>query len=81
MFEEAPLEDWEYPEPDMEEDEEFSETKECPACGAEIYEDAECCPICGEYIEFSTHALAGWPIGFVLLGLLGVVAVVLTLLL
>jgi hypothetical protein len=24
-------------------------TAPCPACGAEIYDDAECCPECGHY--------------------------------
>lgn len=29
---------------------EDSETVPCPACGSEVYEDAEQCSICGEYI-------------------------------
>ncbi|MBI2823233.1 MAG: hypothetical protein HYX69_00925 [Planctomycetia bacterium] len=44
-----PLEDWEDPEPD-DEDEEESESYECPSCGASVYEDAEQCPRCGDYI-------------------------------
>lgn len=31
-------------------DEDPADTIECPACGASIYEEAECCPDCGKYI-------------------------------
>lgn len=72
-----PLEDWEYPEPD--EDEDDDETRACPSCGEEMYEDAEQCPACGEYVVFSNAALSGWPWWFVLLGLVGIVAVILAL--
>ena len=80
MIGDRPLEEWEYPEPDENEDEDFSETRECPSCQATIYEDAEQCPNCGEYILFSTRAISGWPWWFVALGILGIVAVFLALL-
>ena len=81
---ERPLEEWEYPEPDSEEDD-ASETRPCPSCRELIYEDAERCPACGDYVEVSPAAAAGYlrygPWWFVGLGLLGIVAVMLTLIL
>jgi hypothetical protein len=71
-----PLEDWEYPDPDDDEDEEESETVACPACGEQVYEHADQCPDCGEYIVHGTSVLAGRSLGFVLLALLGIVAVI-----
>jgi hypothetical protein len=76
-----PLEEWEYPEPDEAEDEDYAETLPCPACGTDVYEDSECCPTCGEYLDFSSAGLAGWPWWFVALGLVGIFAVVLALVL
>ena len=79
MIDDRPLEEWEFPEPDEGEDEDISATQACRSCGAAIYEDAEQCPVCGEYVEFSTGALSGWPWWFVTLGLVGITAVILTL--
>ncbi len=31
----------------------------CPNCGVEVYEEAEQCPSCGEWIVAATGALAG----------------------
>ena len=76
-----PLEDWEFPEPDDEEDEDYAETVACPACAADVYEDAESCPACGEYIVLSKSGLSDWPGWFVALGLVGILAVILALLL
>ena len=28
-----------------------SETVPCPRCGADVYEDAEQCPACGDYVS------------------------------
>lgn len=50
-----PLEDWEYPDED--EAAEQSTTTACPNCRAEMYDDAEQCPRCGEYV---TRAQANW---------------------
>ncbi|MBA3311704.1 MAG: hypothetical protein M3552_04605 [Planctomycetota bacterium] len=63
---------------DVESDE--TEVVSCPACGADVYEDAEQCPDCGEWIENSTHPLAGRAFWFVGLGLLGIVVTIATLL-
>ena len=59
--------DW----PDEAEDDE-ADFLDCPACGADVYEDAEQCPACGEWITRSTHPLAGRSAWFIGLGLLGI---------
>lgn len=51
-----------------------AETLPCPACGAQIYEQAEQCPYCGHYVTHWSSALAGRPWWFVLLGVLGAIA-------
>lgn len=69
-------EDWEdEPEEPIE-----AGTIECPHCGAEIYEEAPQCPRCGEYVVHGTGEF--WknkPIWYVLLALLGIVAVIVAL--
>ena len=62
-----------------ESDEGEAETLPCPACGVEVYEEAEQCPACGEYITFAHRPLAGWSTGWVLLGIAGVVATIVAL--
>ena len=64
--------DWEAPEPDDDE----LELLPCPACGKLIYEEADACPYCGEYVTHSTSAFAGKPIWYVALAIIGVVAVI-----
>ncbi len=44
-----------------EEEDDSSETVECSSCGSQIYEDAERCPLCGDYQVVSTGAFAGRP--------------------
>lgn len=66
--------DWESSD---EADDDTPDLVACPACGEEIYEDAEQCPCCGEYVVPSTSAFAGRSLWFCLLGLLGVAAMVL----
>lgn len=74
------LNDWEYPDEDNQDDE--PETIPCPNCGVDVYEDAVQCPVCGEYITPEVgHLWAGRSAWWVLLGLLGVGAVVWVLLL
>jgi hypothetical protein len=76
-----PLEDWEYPDPDDDEEGDDEETSPCPACGEEIYEDAERCPYCGEYVLLGGGSpLAGRPWWYVLLAALGVIATLATIL-
>ena len=63
------------------EGDELTDTVPCPACGAEVYEDAEQCPVCGEYIMPDTHTWSGKPTWWIVLGLLGILAVVVALVL
>ncbi|MBN2216756.1 MAG: hypothetical protein JW719_05230 [Pirellulales bacterium] len=74
------LEDYEYPDaPDDEDD--GTPTAPCPACGADVYEDADRCPVCGVYITPSGpgRLWAGRPLWWMVLGILGIVAVVVVL--
>jgi len=71
-----PFDDHEYPD---EPDDEQSETIRCPACGAEIYEDAVRCPTCGEYVTADTRVWSGRPTWWIVLGLVGILAAVLAL--
>ncbi len=74
--------DWDDDPDDWPEDDDSgSDTVVCPNCGADVYEDAEQCPRCGEWITDSTHPLAGRSRWFVWAGLLGIAAVILTLIL
>lgn len=52
-------------------------TVPCPSCGADIYEDAEQCPVCGEYVVRTSTAWQGKPIWWILLGGLGILATIL----
>lgn len=70
--------DWEEDEPD-EGDDDLANVACCAACGEKVYEDAEQCPHCGEYVVHSTSAFADRPLWFCLLGVLGVVATIICL--
>ena len=52
---------------------------ECPMCGCDVYENAEQCPLCGEWITRNTSPWADKPMWWVWLGLAGIVAVIMTL--
>ena len=65
--------DWEAPE-DPDDDDAESLTTICPSCGADVYEDAEQCPACGDYITHSARAWDGKPLWWVILGVLGIIA-------
>ena len=41
---------------DLSDDDDDAALIECPACGAEVYEEAEQCPHCGEWIIHSAAA-------------------------
>ena len=60
-----------------------AETLPCPNCAAEVYEEAESCPECGEYITpgSARSTFSGKPWWWVGLGLLGVICLILVLLL
>lgn len=62
--------------------EDESTTTECIKCGCEIYDDASRCPLCGEY-QVGDRTLTAWegrPFWWKLGGLLGIVAVLFSLL-
>jgi len=44
-----PLEDWEDPEADDDDLVDSTPVRECRHCGAEVYDDAVACPVCGNY--------------------------------
>ena len=52
----------------------------CPECGKDIYEDSEQCPYCGSYVTFQTRVFAERPTWWVVLGVLGIVALLFSLL-
>jgi len=67
----------EYPEPD--EDDDAQDTVPCPNCGADVYEDAPACPVCGHYFTAEGSPWSGKPGWWILLGLLGVAAAIVVL--
>jgi hypothetical protein len=52
------LDSREWPEPDPDgEQEEVVDTAPCPFCSADIYENAECCPHCRNYLFYDGSTL------------------------
>ncbi|MEX2142099.1 MAG: hypothetical protein WD894_22725 [Pirellulales bacterium] len=73
------LDDRELPDEDVGDDDEIdteSSTRECPRCGADVYEDAEQCPRCGEWITAETSPWSGRSLWWVILGVLGILALI-----
>jgi hypothetical protein len=64
---------------DDQDDDDRTPTVPCPDCGAEIYEDTPRCPICGRYVTHQAGVWSGRPGWWILLGLLGILAAILTL--
>jgi hypothetical protein len=62
-------------------DDEESVVVACPSCGAEVYEEAEQCPACGEWITPSSHPFPGRSWWFIGLGLAGMAATIIVLVL
>lgn len=71
-----PLGEYEYPDVHEDDDDPSSHTVECPECGESIYDDAEQCPFCGQYVTIDTRSLAGRPFWYVALALLGIAATI-----
>jgi hypothetical protein len=80
MTDDDSLEDWEYPDPDKDIPDDCASTMDCPHCGSSVFEEAHQCPQCQEYIHTTSDGaiLSGWPSWFVMVGLLGVGATILT---
>lgn len=78
----APDDDWTDEGPldeDLEEfgDETASTTAPCPECGAEIYDAAEWCPSCKQYVTRNgSSEWSGRPLWWILLAVAGVAATV-----
>jgi len=53
---ERPLAEWEYPEGEDSDAIDETPTRECPKCGCDVYDDAEQCPLCGEYFTRESAA-------------------------
>lgn len=74
--------DWEddaYEEDWPDDDDGETLTIVCPSCKADIYEDAEQCPYCGEYVLRSSGVWDGRPVWWIILGGVGIVATILAL--
>lgn len=66
---------------DVREEDDSNDVLPCPECGAEIYEDSQQCPVCGNYITFTGNGpFSGRPLWWIVLGLAGVVALIVALL-
>ena len=72
------LEPCEFPDED-EHDDEAVDTVPCPECGHEVFDEAIACPYCGYYLTSDTRVFSGKPWWWILLGVIGVVAVILAL--
>jgi hypothetical protein len=76
------LDDREFPDEDDGDDDvgdADSLTQECPRCGADVYEDIEQCPLCGAWITADTSPWSGRSVWWVVLAILGMLALVWTL--
>lgn len=76
-LEEDDLKDDEEPDEFDPDDEDESDTRPCPLCGRDVYEDANRCPHCGEYIvpgEAERARRPWWVVVAAVLALLGVLS-------
>lgn len=72
------LGDDEFPDED-DLDDEATVTVRCGECGAAVYEEAWRCPFCGNYVVHESSLWSGRPGWWILLGLLGILAVIVVL--
>ena len=59
--------DWD--DEDIRDQERGSDTMACPSCGADIYDDSERCPFCGDYVVMRAGATSSrlwWRVALVL---------------
>lgn len=79
--------DWAPDDPDddpVEPDDDDAATYPCPGCGRQIYEEADACPYCGEYLNFAgTHGFQRpwWVYAGAILALVSILGYVLLMLL
>ncbi len=73
-----PLDEHEYPDT-QEDDDESSYTMPCPECGEAIYDDAQQCPYCGQYVIVATSVFSARPLWYVALAVLGIAATIVAL--
>lgn len=71
----------EYPDADELYDGDSAVVVPCPECGADIDEEAPQCSLCGHYVTHETSFWSGRPAWWILLGVLGIVAMILVLVL
>ena len=76
MFEDSDTQEFSDDWPDQDEE---NLVVPCPNCGVQVYEDAEQCPACGEFIVHSTSAWSDKPAWWTLMGIAGIIAVILIL--
>jgi len=69
---------WDDDYPD-DEDDDSSCVIACPSCGGEVYDDAEQCPHCGDYITADTNPWSGRSLWWIALALAGIAATVIVL--
>ena len=65
--------------PDDEFDDDSAETVPCADCGAQIYEEAVQCLVCGSYVTRHASIWSGRPAWWIALAILGAVAGILAL--
>jgi hypothetical protein len=70
------LGDHEYPD---ESDDDEPVLVDCPECGGAMHEEAEQCPLCGAYVIHRTSLWMGRSLWWIVLGLLGIGAVIVVL--
>ena len=78
-----PTADWyDSDDPDVDEcDDDSEDTVVCPECGADVYEDAGRCPVCGLYLTPDTSPWSNRSGIWIVISLLGIVAVIAVLIL
>lgn len=75
-FADDDLDDDEYPDDDYTDDDDEADTRECPRCGADNYEDALQCTLCGHYLSSETGVWSGRSWWWMALGALGIIATI-----
>ena len=78
------LDDRDYPDDEDIDNDDYDDetpTRECQRCGADVYEDAEQCPLCGAWLTTDTSPWTGRGWWWVALGILGIIMLLIVLVL